>query len=245
MAQDMALLIELLGHERAVLVGHDLGASLTWQISLLFPEKVKAIIALSIPYGGRALSRPTDHMKKVFGDLFFYILYFQKPGVAEKELDADIRDTLLRIFYSLSADGKEYYARFVASDNPNKAEKYLDTTTLPQRMPDWLSDADLDYYVERYQNNGFRGILNWYRCLDLYWERTQHLNGKKITQPVYFIAGKKDPTTHMVRKAIDRLPEMIEDLREVELFDDCGHWVSSEQPNMLNQRILGFLNILK
>jgi len=245
MAQDIASLIDALGHRQAILVAHDLGASLTWQISLLFPEKVKAIIALSIPYGGRALARPTEHMKKVFGDRFFYILYFQKPGVAEEELDADIRNSLLRIFYSLSADGEEYYAQFVASDNPKPSEKYLDTTTLPECMPDWFSDADLDYYESRYIDKGFRGVLNWYRCLDIYWERTEHLTGKKITQPVYFIAGQNDPTTHMVRKAIDRLPAMTEDLRGVELINDCGHWISAEQPDLLNQRILEFLNTIK
>ena len=242
MAQDIASLIDALGHRQAILVGHDLGASLTWQISLLFPEKVKAIIALSIPYGGRALARPTDHMKKVFGDRFFYILYFQKPGVAEEELDVDIRNSLLRIFYSLSADGKEYYAQFVASDNPKPSEKYLDTTSLPERMPDWFSESNLAYYVSRYEKKGFRGILNWYRCLDIYWERTEHLTGKKITQPVYFIAGNSDPTTHMVRKAIDRLHNVTEDLRGIEYFENCGHWISAEQPDLLNQRILELLH---
>jgi len=244
MAKDIVGIMDALSHEQAIIVGHDLGASLTWQICLLYPDRVRAVMALSIPYGGRALSRPTDHMRKVFSHRFFYILYFQEPGVAEEELDADIRNSLLRIFYSLSADGKEYYAQFVASDNPNQAENYLDTTTLPELMPDWFSDADLDYYVTRYQDRGFRGILNWYRCLDDYWERTEHLTGKKITQPVYFIAGQNDPTTHMVRKAINRLPQVVDDLRGVEFFDDCGHWISSEQPALLNQKILEFLKAL-
>ena len=76
MAKDIVGLIAALGHEQAIIVGHDLGASLTWQICLLYPEKVKAVVALSIPYGGRALAKPIPHMKKVFGDKFFYILYF-------------------------------------------------------------------------------------------------------------------------------------------------------------------------
>jgi len=242
MAQDIVGIMDALDHEKAIIVGHDLGASLTWQICLLYPDRVRAVVALSIPYGGRALSRPTDHMRKVFGDRFFYILYFQEPGIAEAELDVEINDSLLRIFYSLSADGKEYYAQFVASDNPNPATNYLETTTLPELMPDWLSASDLAYYVSRYQDKGFRGILNWYRSLDIYWERTEHLNGKKITQPVYFIAGNDDPTTHMVRKAIDRLPSMTDDLRGIEFFDDCGHWISSEQPALLNQKLLAFLS---
>ena len=242
MAKDIDGLITALGHEQAIIVGHDLGASLTWQICLLYPEKVKAVIALSIPYGGRALAKPIPHMRKVFGDKFFYILYFQKQGVAEKEFDADVRETLLRIYFSLGAEGSEMATQFVASDNPKSAEKYLDTTILPEKLPAWLSETDLAYYVSRYEKEGFRGIINWYRCLDIYWERTPHLAGKKITQPTYFIAGKNDPITHMVRKAIKRLPTVVEDLRGIEFFEDCGHWIACEQTELLNEKIVKFVD---
>ena len=242
MAKDIVGLITALGHEQAIIVGHDLGASLTWQICLLYPERVKAVIALSIPYGGRALAKPIPHMRKVFGDKFFYILYFQDQGVAEKEFDADVRETLLRIYFALSAAGSKRATQFVASDNPKSAEKYLDTTILPEKLPAWLSEEDLAYYVSRYEKEGFRGIINWYRCLDIYWERTPHLAGKKISQPTYFIAGKQDPITHMVRKAIKRLPTIVEDLRGVEFFDDCGHWIACEQTELLNEKLLEFVN---
>jgi len=242
MAKDIVGLIAALGHEQAIIVGHDLGASLTWQICLLYPEKVKAVIALSIPYGGRALAKPIPHMRKVFGDKFFYILYFQEQGVAEKEFDADVRETLLRIYFSLGAEGSEMASQFVSSDNPKSAEKYLDTTILPETLPAWLSETDLAYYVSRYEKEGFRGIINWYRCLDIYWERTSHLASKKITQPTYFIAGKNDPITHMVRKAIKRLPTVVEDLRGVEFFDNCGHWIACEQTELLNEKLLEFVD---
>jgi pimeloyl-ACP methyl ester carboxylesterase len=241
MAKDIAGLIERLGHEQAIIVGHDLGASLAWQICLLYQEKVKAVIALSIPYGGRALAQPIPHMKKVFGDKFFYILYFQKLGVAEGELDADVHNSLLRIYFSLGAEGSEIAAQYVANDNPISAENYLDTTIRPEKLPKWLKAEDLAYYVGRYEKKGFRGILNWYRCLDIYWKRTEHLAGKKITQPTYFIAGKNDPINYMVRKAIKRLPNVVEDLRGVEFFDDCGHWIPCEQTELLNEKLLKYI----
>ena len=183
-------------------------------------------------------------MRKVFGDKFFYILYFQEQGIAEKEFDANVKETLLRIYFSLGAEGSEMATQFVASDNPKSAEKYLDTTILPETLPAWLSEEELAYYVSRYEKEGFRGIINWYRCLDIYWERTPHLTGKKISQPTYFIAGKNDPITHMVRKAIKRLPTVVEDLRGVEFFDNCGHWISCEQKDLLNEKILTFVNEL-
>ncbi len=241
MANDIAGLIEALGYEQAILVGHDLGASLTWQVCLLHPRKVKAAIALSIPYGGRALTQPIPHMKKVFGNKFFYILYFQKLGVAEKELDADVYESLLRIYFSLGAEGSEIAAQYVANDNPISAENYLDTTIRPEKLPKWLKAEDLAYYVSRYEKKGFRGILNWYRCLDIYWKCTEHLAGKTITQPTYFIAGKNDPINYMVRKAIKRLPNVVEDLRGVEFFDNCGHWISCEQTELLNEKLVKYI----
>jgi pimeloyl-ACP methyl ester carboxylesterase len=241
MAKDIAGLIEALGHKQAIIVGHDLGASLTWQICLLYPEKVKAVIALSIPYGGRALAQPIPHMKIVFSDKFFYILYFQQPGVAERELDADVYDSLLRIYFSLGAEGSEIAAQYVANDNPISAENYLDTTIRPKKLPNWFKAEDFAYYVGRYEKKGFRGILNWYRCLDIYWKRTEHLAGKKITQPTYFIGGNNDPINYMVRKAIKRLPNVVEDLRGVEFFDDCGHWIPCEQTELLNEKLLKYI----
>ena len=41
-------------------------------------------------------------LKIVFKDKFFYQLYFQTPGIAETELEADVR-TALRKFYHMAS----------------------------------------------------------------------------------------------------------------------------------------------
>jgi hypothetical protein len=42
--------------------------------------------------------------------------------------------------------------------------KLLDGMIDPASLSSWLTEEDLDYYVEQYEQSGFRGPLNWYRC---------------------------------------------------------------------------------
>lgn len=240
MAKDIIGLIETLGHQQAILVGHDMGAALTWQVSLLYPEKVKAVVALSIPYGGRALKRPTDHIKKIFAGRLFYIDYFQEEGIAEKEFDADKRVFLLKFYAAYDAKGGIHQANNLAPEWTKDIKGFLDTLEMPSALPKWLSEEDFNYYVSRYQKHGLRPPINWYRCIDEYWERTEHLAHQKVTQPVFFIAGKNDPVNVMNRKAIQRMPQFLEDFRRVEIIEDCGHWIAGEQGEVLSKLLLSF-----
>ena len=43
-------------------------------------------------------------MKQIAGENQFYQLYFQEPGKAEHELEADVRKTMLMGLYSASGD---------------------------------------------------------------------------------------------------------------------------------------------
>lgn len=102
---DLAGLVEALGHEQAVLVGHDWGAVAGWQCALLEPETFRAAVNMSVPYRGRAARSPLESWQEQFGDNFFYILYFQElngdgSGIAEAEFDADPRGLLSRLYTS-------------------------------------------------------------------------------------------------------------------------------------------------
>jgi hypothetical protein len=100
---DMLGLLDALGEEQAVIVGHDWGASVAWNAALMQPDRFPAVIVLSIPYiprgpahGPHSTVRPTEVMRRMVGDHFFYQLYFQQPGIAEAELERDVRTTIRR-----------------------------------------------------------------------------------------------------------------------------------------------------
>ncbi len=93
---DVIALIEELGEEQAVVVGHDWGAPVAWTAAMLRPDKVRAVAGLSIPPilpGGMV---PPSITRTQYGE-GFYQIYFQQPGVADAELARDIPASFRRI----------------------------------------------------------------------------------------------------------------------------------------------------
>ena len=50
LAADAAKLIEALGEDKAIVVGHDWGASAAYGVANLFPERVRLLVTLAIPH---------------------------------------------------------------------------------------------------------------------------------------------------------------------------------------------------
>ncbi len=237
LAADVIALLDALGIERAPLVAHDWGAALAWNIALLHPDRVSAVVALSVAYGGRSLAPPLRTLTERAGDGFFYMLYFQTPGVAEQELEADVRESL-RVFYYSSSGDVPPGSFFVPQ--PNTA-KLFDTLKAPAGLPSWLTERDLDVYEAAFRASGFRGPLNWYRTLDRTWERTLHLAGAKVTQPALFIAGDRDPVVMFTGPAIARMPSLVPRLAGVRMLPGVGHWTQQERPDEVTTQIVQFL----
>lgn len=239
---DLVGLVAALEERTAVIVGHDWGAMVAWTAALLRPDLFRAVAALSVPLLPRARARPTDQMKKIFGDDFFYQLYFQQPGVAEAELERDVRATLRRVLFSASAAGRARLERGAA----RQAKCFLDTTIEPETLPTWLSEADLDHYAAEFQRSGFRGPLNWYRNIDRNWELLGAFAGVLVQPPALFLAGKLDPVLRFpgYSKALERMKDLVPGLRRVELLDDCGHWIQQEKAEETSTILLEFLRTL-
>ena len=100
----------------------------------------------------------------VFADRWFYFLYFQEPGRAEKELDANVEAFLRGFAWSLSGDA-ELEALQGLSGGPITGTM-LEHLVQPETLPDWLTADDLAYYVGEFTRTGFRGGLSWYRSAD-------------------------------------------------------------------------------
>jgi pimeloyl-ACP methyl ester carboxylesterase len=168
---DMVGLLDALGEQQAVIVGHDWGANVAWHAALLRPDRFRAVAVLSVPYiprgpvtGPRAVLRPAEAMRLLSGNHFFYQLYFLDPGVAEAELERDVRTTMHRMFYGLSGDTPP--AERWHPIQPDPHSNMLGSVPDPTTLPHWLTEEDLDIYVETFQRSGFRGGLNWYRNFD-------------------------------------------------------------------------------
>lgn len=232
---DIVGLVHALGEETAVVVGHDWGGPVAWNAAAWRPDLFRAVIALSVPVTPRSPVRPTAMMKQLFGDQFFYILYFQTPGAAEHELRRDVKKSLRMFLYSASGDGPE--ATF---GTQSKRADFLDQMQDPDKLPDWLTEADLDFFSAEFERRGFRGGLNWYRNIDRNWELAAVYDGQKIRQPALFISGDRD----LIRANPayeSQMRSVVTDLRPVVILPGIGHWTQQEAPEPVNRAILEFL----
>ncbi|MBL4727777.1 MAG: alpha/beta hydrolase, partial [Gammaproteobacteria bacterium] len=229
--------------ETAILVGHDWGAIVAWSTVLLHPTRFSALIAMSVPYGGRVAQSPMESWREAFGENFFYILYHNEPGsVAEAEYDADPRGLISRLYLSPDAPREPV----TITDSHRSAGGWIGRLGAAKELPDWLRQQDLDYVVSQFENAGFRGGLNYYRNFHRNWELTEHLQDATIKIPVLFIAGSRDSVIAGAdkEKLTATISRAAEDLRDVVLIPDIGHWVQQEAPEETNAAIIKFLNAL-
>jgi epoxide hydrolase A/B len=236
LTNDVVGLATALGQERFIVVGHDWGAPVAWHTALLHPERVRAVVGMSVPYVRGVPGTLTR--QENFGDNFWYMVYFQQPGVAEAELDADVHKSLRIMYYAASGDAPEgsWLVQKPAS------AKFLDGMIDPPTLPSWLTTEDLDYYVAQFERSGFRGPLNWYRNIDRNLEITPQLEKAKIEQPAFFIAGKKDLVlTFAGGGLLVAMDQFVPNLRGKAIIDGAGHWVQAERPIPTNEALLGFL----
>jgi len=237
--RDIIGLIEALGYESAVVIGHDWGAPTAWSSALNYPDKVTAVGALSVPFSPRAERPPLDTLKEIFKDAFFYQLYFQEPGVAEAELERDVRLSLRKFMHMASGDAD---SSSLIVNKPADADLLSDLPD-PEQMGAWLTDEDLDFYVGEFERSGFRGPLNYYRNHNLTWELTEGAP-TTIAQPALFVAGSRDGVILMAAEALEKLPERVPNLIVNELIDGIGHWTQQEGPEAVNDALLRFLKAL-
>jgi pimeloyl-ACP methyl ester carboxylesterase len=239
MIGDVLGLIDHFGQARAMLFGHDWGAPIVWNTTALHPDRVHAVAALSVPYSPRGKMSSIDLWRQIYAGRFFYQLYFQEPGVAESEFEADVRTSLRKIYYAGSGDSPKGMFR---SDKLPDA-RMLDDLPDPAQLPPWLAERDIDYYVSQFRNSGFRGPLNRYRNQQRDWESLPALTGARITRPACFIAGRRDGVLKFVPDfdLVENMKRWTDDLRVCAIIDGAGHWIQQERPGEVTKLLLGFL----
>lgn len=236
LASGVVGLMDALGVEQGVVIGHDWGAPVAWHTALRHPARVRAVGSLSVPHSRRAPGPPLSLMRAAAGpDYIHYIDYFQQEGLAEAEFEADVRASLLAFMWSISGDAPPG-ERFKPIP---RGARFLDSVAVPRDLPAWLSNDDLAVYVDAFSASGFRGGLNWYRNVNRNWEITADIAGAVVTQPAMFVTGSRDPARNP--GAIERLTECVPDLRMVEVLPGCGHWTQQERPGEVSSLLVRFL----
>jgi pimeloyl-ACP methyl ester carboxylesterase len=241
---DMVGLLDALGVQQAVIAGHDWGAVVAWHAALLRPDRFRAVIALGFPYLQRSPVAPTLIMPRR-KDAVFYVLYFQEPGVAEAELERDVRQT----FLTMLADGSVAGKPRVGAGGPVgmvPRDGVLSDRPTPTTLPNWLTEADIDFQVSEFERTGFRGGLNWYRNADRNWQLLAPFDSAKVTVPALYMVGDRDliMTLPGMDRAIATLDRTVPKLRGKLVLSNCGHWAQQERASEVNAAMIGFLREL-
>ena len=264
---DMIGLLDALGEEKAVFVGHDFGAQQVCNLAVRHPDRVAGVVIMACPYdfdlagragqGSKATAdqrgmewgggmRPSEAFAMAAEKHFLHLHYFQAIGPAEKELGAQSGEVLKRLFWALSGEGD--YKDYV--NHPSEGTGYLDVLAPAPDLPwRWMSEADMEYYAQEFAQAGpdlaFIGGLNSYRAADRNWELGEPWADANIEVPALFIAGAQDIVLQMIAPdALDTQRQRVPDLRGTVLIEGAGHFVQMERAEETNRALLDFLATL-
>jgi epoxide hydrolase A/B len=234
LVRDMLGLLDGVGVDRAVFIGHDWGALVIWALALMAPDRVAGAGGIGVPFLPRGTVQPTTMLRQFAGEQWFMLLWVQEPGVAESDMERNVERTMRRMFTGLRLEA------IVGSQRPGEARNLVDRLVDVERLPDWFRPADLAHYVAEYSRTGFTGGLNWFRNFDRNWALTPHLAGLHITVPTLYISGAADPLLLASPPAL--MDGWVDDHRGSVLIDGGGHWVHQQLPEAVNRALLWFLS---
>jgi pimeloyl-ACP methyl ester carboxylesterase len=237
---DIVSLVDALGAKQAVIAGHDIGAAIAWQTALLRPDIFRAVIALSPPFRSRGfgdLGPPTTLMPRT-ENAVFYQLFLQTPE-AEAGLGRDLRLTFRYQFTTFSGDRPP--SAGVGGLPPGMMPRKGGFLTDPPSLPAWITEADIDVYVEEFTRSGFRGPLAWWRNIDRGWELMAPFAGAAVTVPALYMAGDRDFVAAVFSRDIAKQAALVPKLRPPIMLPGCGHWTQQERAPEVSAAMIGFL----
>jgi pimeloyl-ACP methyl ester carboxylesterase len=246
---DVVGAVNALGESSAVIVGHDWGAPVAWYSALTRPDLFRAVACLSVPYTPPIGGLPegldlNDLMRMAAGEgRDYYRLFFQEPGVAEADFEADVRRSMLGTLYTVSGEVVTRGDLEAGWDGHFPlGETMTDQFIIPDTLPSWLSEEDLDFYVTEMERTGFRGGFNWYRNIKRLPSLLGPWVGATIEQPSFYMGGSTDMIAGNTPDAIEAMTAALPDLRHLDIVEGAGHWLQQERPELVNSSLINFLD---
>lgn len=233
---DLVALIQSLGVDHVFLVAHDWGAMIAWYLCLFRPDMVKAFVSLTVPFRPRnPKMKPIAGLRAFFGEEY-YMCRFQEPGEIEAEISKYGSKAVLKKILTDRKPGPPCLPK----ENPFGISPDTDI-----KLPAWLSEEDLKYHANKYDQKGFTGGLNYYRALDLNWELTAAWTGAQVKVPVKFIVGDLDMvyTTPGTKEYVHGggFKRDVPLLEEPVIMKGVGHFVHQERAEQINHLIRHFI----
>jgi pimeloyl-ACP methyl ester carboxylesterase len=251
--RDMIELLDALGRDRAVWVGHDWGSPVVWSVASHHPERCLGVASLCVPYLAKGFARETllplvdrslyPEAQYPAGQWEYQHFYEESFDEARATFEANVRNTVKALFRkgNPAGAGKPSGTALVRRDGG-----WFGGTGQAPDVPmdaDVLTEEDLLKYVAALEANGFFGPDSWYMNARRNLEYAAgSRNGGVLPMPALFLHGRYDYTCETIES---RLAEpMRRDCRNLtEVTVSSGHWMAQEKPVAVNAALARWLAV--
>jgi pimeloyl-ACP methyl ester carboxylesterase len=236
---DLVDVLNYLGISRAVIVGHDWGANISWAAPVLRPDRFPAVASLAVPY----TPRPPKSMPEMLvesGQVDSYMVYFNRQGPADIELDADPAAFIRRLYYTLSGDLPD-------DTSPNMrvgaSGRLMDSLAEPPGPMAWFDDDEIALQAAIFEKRGFTSALNTYRSMRRSWELLAAWKDRTLDSPALYVYGDREIVVRFPGRAemIANLTQLVPKALPPVVLPGVGHWLQLEAPQSINRALLEFL----
>nr|WP_205600827.1 alpha/beta hydrolase [Halomonas socia] len=253
---DVAGLLDALNVEKAVVMGHDWGGLLAWQMALFHEERIAGVISLNTPHiphwmlwlhpdlvnavlptGQDFVADPhvdpIAQMQEVYSPQM-YVLMFQDGRAADDIMNQDVRGTLRGAMRKDLGTPQGWDSLPQAALN---MEYYGQPS--PEELPgnDVLTSTELGYYVRHFERTGFTPAINWYRNISRNWEAGLHID-QTVRVPSLMVGAANDVVLRP--SMMNEMDSYVTDL-EKHVLADTWHWTPEEKPEELNRLVIAWL----
>ena len=223
---DIAHLLDHLGIEKAVVVGHDWGGIVAWGFALRQRARASGVVSLNTAHFARPPADPIAILRRRHGDSM-YIVQFQDSDVPDRIFAEHVEATFDALMRKAPADtggpvNLDLVSLVTHYDPARETRAHV------------LDSAERAVFVETFRRTGFTGGINWYRNFTRNWERGERLD-HVVRVPCLMITAEKDAVSPP--SASRGMEALIPDLERHNVVDS-GHWTQQERPDEVTRVIL-------
>jgi soluble epoxide hydrolase / lipid-phosphate phosphatase len=247
---DMIALIDSLGRQRAVWVGHDWGSPVVWNIASHHPERCVAVANLCVPY--YTLERGLDAcLELVNRDIYpkerypagqweYQLHYLEDFAGATRAMDSNPYNLAKLLFRKGDPSG---FGKPSGTAMVRINRGWFGGGAIPSapRDSDVVSEADVCAYASALARNGFFGPNSYYMNHDAnaaYADRA--VNGGYLDMPALFLAAQYDYTCECITSRLaEPMRRYCRKLTESVVYS--GHWMAQEKPLDVNAALARWL----
>jgi pimeloyl-ACP methyl ester carboxylesterase len=251
--QDMIALLDSLGHEKAVWIGHDWGSPVVWSLATHHPERCHGVANLCVPYHPKGFAAENliplvdrsiyPEVQFPAGQWDYQLFYRENFEKARATFEGDVKATVKALFRAGSPDGKgaPFVTAFVRA-NQGWFGPLPQAPDLP-RDASVITEEDLHKYASALERNGFFGPDSWYMNAERNMEFAKDAkHGGRIVLPVLFLHAAYDYVCATVgTRLADPMREHCANLTEATVLS--GHWMAQEKPLDVNAAIAKWLAV--